>query len=302
MRRFGTHSPPTGRSGAAEGCAHRAAATTVCAMRLPTRRTLVLPAAVAALIGALTACSIGGTHPSAATKKSKSAAAPTASATHDPLAGPIEPAAQLPKSCSKMLSDEDLTAAFGSPQVGDTTYGSFAPLPNIGRTGRVTCSFVIGIDPYGHPEPAGATVSIITYDTAVIAASRAVREVKDTVAKGATAQPVLVDGHPATILVAHANAPTAPAATTASAAATPSSPPTRPGASQTAAAAASSGYTELVMADGNRTFVITIPLSKVSGNAAATALVTMTVLVYQHTLPTTAPPASATASPKPSAT
>jgi hypothetical protein len=62
------------------------------------------------------------------------------------------------------------------------------------------------------------------------------------------------------------------------------------------------------MADGNRTFVITIPMSKLSGTAAANVLVNVMALVYQHTLPPTAPPSASpsapkgSASPKPSAT
>jgi hypothetical protein len=293
-------------------------------MRLLVARHTVVLSGATVLLGVLAACSTGGSPSSAATTTSK-AAKPTAAATYDPMAGPIEAAAQLPKSCSKILQDTDLTAAFGSPQVGDTSYGSYAPLPNIGRTGRVTCGFVIGIDQFGRPGPAGVTVSVITYNTAANAVHRVASNVNDTVAKGATAQPVLVNGHPATILVEPATppppavSPPVPSGTAASATATPGGqPPSSPAQpAPSASATASGGNTELVMADGNRTFVITIPMSKVSGSAAATTLVNIMALVYQHTLPPTAPPtptapssasastptsASPAASPKPSAT
>lgn len=276
-------------------------------MRLEvTRRTVVL-SATAVLLGMLAACSTGGTPSPAAT--SEKPVAPTTAATYNPLAGPIEPAAQLPKSCSKILGDTDLTTAFGSPQVGDTSYGNYAALPNIGRTGRVTCGFVIGVDPFGHPQPAGVTVSIITYNTAVNAANRVSGDIRGTVATGATAQPILVAGHPATILVEPATPPSRSASAPAPSpsATAPSSPAAQPAPS--ASATASGGNTELLMADGNRTFVVTIPMSKLSGSAAVTTLVSIMKLVYQHTLPTpgsSAPsqsaPASATASPKPSAT
>ncbi|HZP50641.1 MAG TPA: hypothetical protein VFB40_05685, partial [Actinocrinis sp.] len=114
------------------------------------RRTEV-PRSASAILGAmgalvaLAACSFGGTQHVAATK-SAAAASPSAPATYDPLSGPIEPASALPKTCSSILSDQDLTSAFGSPQVGDTSYGSYAPLPTIGRTGRVTCGFGISVD------------------------------------------------------------------------------------------------------------------------------------------------------------
>lgn len=306
-------------------------------MRLPvapSRATLVRPAVVprtaaligvstAVLLGALSACSTGGgSTPTASTTSKKPS--PTAPATFNPLAGPVETAAQLPKSCSSILSDTDLTSAFGSPQVGDTNYGNYAPLPNIGRTGRVTCGFDIGIDQFGHPGPAGVTVSIITYNTAANAVSRVANDVNDTVAKGATAQPALINGHPATILyetpVAAASpvssGPVPPSSTASGASPAPPAP-SSPAASPSAGAA-TAGVNELLMADGNRTFVIDIPMSKVSGSAAAGTLAAIMALVYQHTLPPAAPstppspttsasatktasPSASAASPKPSA-
>ena len=311
-------------------CAMRLLVTPFCAPR--TRRTarpgaaaligirtgMGIGAGAAVLLGSLGACSTGGSAPT--TPATTNTPAPTAPATLDPLAGPVEAAAQLPKSCSKVLSDTDLTSAFGSPQVGDTSYGNYAPLPNIGRTGRVTCGFDISIDQFGHPGPAGVIVSIITYNTATNAVSRVAHEVNDTVAKGAAAQPAMINGHPATILVEPAAASPSPAASAPAAASSaasrpPSAPPPNPSPSAKASAAGS-GVTELLMADGNRTFVIDIPMSKVSGSAAAGTLANLMALVYQHTLPPSAPssppsptaptsapaaPSSAAASPKPSA-
>ena len=273
-------------------------------------RTVVLNTVV--LLGAVSACSTGGGAPVAATT-SKKPASPTAAATFNPLAGPLEAPAQLPKSCSSILSDTDLTSAFGSPQVGDTSYGNYAPLPNIGRTGRVTCGFDIGIDQFGHASPPGVVVSIITYNTAANAVSRVANNVNDAAAKGVASQAVLINGHPATILVEPTAAAPSPAA---SASAAPSgkassAPPASPSPAAPPSASvstATSGLTELLMADGNRTFVIDIPMSKLSGSAAATTLANVMALVYQHTLPPAAPssppsptaPTSATA--KPSAT
>lgn len=282
-------------------------------MRLPvasSRATLARPAilrgtatlAAAALL--LSACSLGGSPTTAPT--SKKPAPPTTPSTYNPAAGPVEAAAQLPKSCSAILSDTDLTSAFGFPQVGDTSYGNYAALPNIGRTGRVTCSFDIGIDQFGRPGPAGLIVSIITYNTAANAVSRVANDVNDTVAKGATSQPVMVNGHPATILLEPAAAAPSPAASTpasGAASAPPASPtPAAPGNPSPSASATGSGTNELLMADGNRTFVVDIPMSKLSGSAAATTLVNVMALVYQHTLPPAAPPSpptpTAPASPK----
>jgi hypothetical protein len=283
---------------------------------------LVIGAAVTGtvVLGALSACSTGGSStptPSATSKKPS----PTAASTFDPMAGPAEAAAQLPKSCSKILSDTDLTSAFGSPQVGDTSYGNYAPLPTIGRTGRVTCGFDIGVDQTGKPGPPGLTVSIITYNTAANAVSRVANSVNDSVAKGATARSGLINGHPATILFEPAAASAPPVASVPPPSGTAGAAQSAPPAASSPAAppspspsAAVSGVYELLMADGNRTFVIDIPTSKATGDAAATTLEKIMVLVYQHTLPPTAPPsptapaapsasasASGTASPKPSA-
>lgn len=262
---------------AARGLRSGAPSTTVCGMsvpvvrsaRPPLRHAVALIGALSAL-GALTACSASHAAPPVAPSKSGAPASPSAPVTYDPLSGPVESASQLPKSCSAILGDQDLTDAFGSPQVGDTSYGNYAPLPNIGRTGRVTCGFGIAVDQKGNPGPPVVTVSVITYDTASRAASRVAAEVTGTVAKGASEERGLVNGHPATVLLAPA--------------------------------AAASGDTELVMADGDRTFVITIPVSKLSGSGAVNVLTKIAAVVYQHTLPPGgSAAASAAATPSPSA-
>jgi hypothetical protein len=264
-------------------------------------RLAAVPGALLAL-GVLSGCSLGATQHTAAVK-SKAAASPSATAAYNPLTGPVEAASQLPKTCTAILSDTDLNSAFGSPQVGGTAYGEYAPLPNIGRTGRVTCGFGIGIDQIGKAAPAVATISVATYNTTSNAVGRVASNISDDVAQGATAQPVLVNGHPATVVLQQgagsaSGQPSASAGASASPAASPS-----PSATSTAAAA---GETELLMADGNRTFVIEIPLWKLSGTGAVNVLTNLAALVYQHTLPaggsaSASPPASGSASPSPSA-
>ncbi len=277
-------------AGGRRGLRANAPTTTVCAMSLPVARLGKPLLCTAALVGVLAACSLGGgtPHSAPATSKAPSSSAASAPATHDPLSGPIEPASSLPKTCAAILSDQDLTSAFGSPQVGDTSYGNYAPLPTIGRTGRVTCGFGISVDQAGNAGTPVVTVSVITYDMASRAVSRAAAEVSSMTAKGAAAQPILVDGHPATVLTDQAAAPASPA--------------TGPSATPGAGGSSGSGDSELVMADGNRTFVITIPLSKLSGSSVVNVLTNLAALVYQHTLPAGASAStSAAATPKPSA-
>jgi hypothetical protein len=101
---------------------------------------------------------------------------------------------------------------------------------------------------------------------------------------GATEASVSVGGHPATIVVEQ----TAIGATTAATAATTASgTATNPAPSPTASA--NTGETELVMADGNRTFVLQIPFTRLGAQQAVTALTQLTLAVYQNTIPSASP-------------
>jgi hypothetical protein len=242
-----------------------------------------LPAAVCAigLLGATGGCSPGATQHAAAHPTATASATARAGA---PAAGPLEDASKLPKSCSAILSDTDLATAFGSPQTGDTSYGAFAPLPKIGRTGRVTCGYGIGIDPSGRASAPSLTVSVITYDTAATATTRVASNISGNVAKGATRQSVLVDGHPATVLVLGVLSPAQPSVGVSQSPSAGASAPVSAVATPTAVATPA-GETELLMADGNRTFVVEIPLAKLSGTGAVNVLINVAELVYRHTLP-----------------
>jgi hypothetical protein len=263
------------------------------------RAPICAPLCAAVLLGALAGCSTGGSsHNVAATRSS--AASPSAAKTYSPLDGPTEAASNLPKTCSAILTEANLQTAFGSPQSGDNTYGSYAPLPSIGRTGRVTCGFGIGIDEMGNATNPAVTVSVITYTTAQEALTRLNATIGTSVGRGSTSQPASVGGHPATILVegatgaAPASSSASPPAGQTSPSAVASSPAPPASASPTSAAG---GDTELVMADGNRTFVLLIPLSKLSGTGAVNVLLSLTAMVYQNTLP----PAAAGSPPTPAA-
>lgn len=233
----------------------------------------------------LAGCS-GGTAPVA---DSTPHGSPSAPKTYTPAEGPTEAAGQLPASCGQILSENALSTAFGTTLSTDDSYGSYAPLPSLGRTGRVTCGFGIGIDENGNQTAPAVTVSVATYDTEADAVARAQDTVGSDLAAGATSSQVLVSGHPATIVVV------ADGRSTASATPAPVSSSTfipLPGMSASAAAdpSASSGgaETELVMADGNRTFVVEIPYTQVSGNAAVTILEQLTAAIYTNTLPNAA--------------
>lgn len=271
-------------------------------------RLLVAPGAAlrapmwaAVLVGTLAACSTGTAARDVAATRS-SGASPSAGKTFSPLDGPTEDASLLPKTCSAILTEANLQSAFGSPQSGDNDYGTYAPLPSIGRTGRVTCGFGIGIDEMGNSTNPAVTVSVITYTTAQEALTRLNSTIGSSVGRGSASQPASVGGHPATILV---EPPSPPSAAASGGASTPASAPASASASPAVGASptgtAAGGDTELVMADGNRTFVLLIPTSKLSGTGAVNVLMSLAAMVYRNTLPPGSAPAASTAAGSPSA-
>lgn len=259
-------------------------------------RIRILGAAIlaAATLPVLAGCSMfGGSKNAAAT--ATSAPAPTRSATptssYVPMAGPVEAASALPKECSQILTNAQLQAVFGAGfPIGDN-YGAYAALPSIGRTGRVACIFGVGLDSFGKQSAGSLEVSISTYTSAADAVGRAANTVQSDSQAGATEAAVSVGGHPATVVVEQtAVGATTPAAATPSGTAVASPSPT---------AAANSGETQLVMADGNRTFVLQIPFTKLAAQQAVAVLTQLTLEAYQNTLPA-AGSSSAAVTPSPS--
>jgi hypothetical protein len=268
---------------------------------------------VASTVLCAAGCSLlGGTAKTAATAATGTGTS-TASATpssYSPLAGPIEAASALPKQCSRMLDTAQLQAVFGAGlPIGDD-YASYAALPGIGRTGRVVCAFGVGLDSFGRQSAGAIEVAMATYTSATAAAGRAADTVQSDSRAGATTSTVSVGGHPATIVVEQGAAGASSSATSATSAtsaisATSSSPATSAAAAAPGTSTASqntssplsptaggsgsgSGETELVMADGNRTFVLQIPFAKLSAQPAMTALTRLALEVYRNTLPAAA--------------
>lgn len=257
---------------------------------------VVVTATVAASC-ALSGCSlVGGTAKTAATG-TFAADSPTASPSSGaPSAGWNEPASALPKTCDKILSTAQLQAVFGAGLPIGENYGAYAALPSIGRTGRVTCVFGVGLDSFGRQSAGVLEVSISTYTTAANAAGRAADTVQSDTQAGATTAQVSVGGRPAAIVVEQTpvGASSAAASGAASSSAASSNPVSSAGATPTASAspaasgAAAGGETELVMADGNRTFVLQIPFARLPAQQAVTALTSLALEVYRNTLPNVA--------------
>ena len=251
------------------------------------RNRILVTALLAAALPLLGGCSmLGGSKNAAATTAATTAspaksASPTSTTTYVPMAGPIEAASALPKECSQILTTEQLQAVFGAGFPIGVNYGSYAALASIGRTGRVACVFGVGLDSFGKQSAGALEVSIATYTSAAVAVGRAANTVQTDSQAGATEASVSVGGHPATIVVEQ----TAIGATTATKAASG----TAASATPSPTASANTGETQLVMADGNRTFVLQIPFTKLAAQQAVTALTQLTLALYQNTIPTASP-------------
>jgi hypothetical protein len=249
------------------------------------RIRILVAALLAAALPLLGGCSmLGGSKNAAATTATTASPAKSASPTSSylPMAGPIEAASALPKECSQILTTAQLQAVFGAGFPIGVNYGAYAALASIGRTGRVACVFGVGLDSFGKQSAGALEVSIATYTSAAVAVGRAADTVQSDSQAGATEASVSVGGHPATIVVEQ-TAIGATTATTAAASGTAASPTASP------AASANTGETELVMADGNRTFVLQIPFTRLGAQQAVTALTQLTLAVYQNTIPSASP-------------
>jgi len=251
------------------------------------RIRILVTALLAAALPLLGGCSmLGGSKNAAATTAGTASPAKSASPTSSyvPMAGPIEAASALPKECSQILTTAQLQTVFGAGFPIGVNYGTYAALASIGRTGRVACVFGVGLDSFGKQSAGALEVSIATYTSAAVAVGRAADTVQSDSQAGATEASVSVGGHPATIVVEQ----TAVGATTATtAAATASGTAASPAPSPTASA--NTGETQLVMADGNRTFVLQIPFTKLAAQQAVTALTQLALAAYQNTIPTASP-------------
>jgi hypothetical protein len=90
----------------------------------------------------LAGCSSGEDEPDAATEllfsPESTASAP---ATAQPTGEPAPTPGELPDDCGGVIATADVVRIVGAPLPGETTYVFADALPDIGRTGRVTCGY-----------------------------------------------------------------------------------------------------------------------------------------------------------------
>ena len=185
-----------------------------------------------------------------------------------PASSSAPPAPVLPHDCPDLVPLSAVEEAVGVKLGGEVTYLRAAPVPQSGRTGRVTCGYgtpvatpsaAAGASPT--PTPNGqplVEVSYITYVDADTAAGRVALTVSND-AKTSTLSKVEIDGLPASVLVG-------------------------------------SEWNELVMARGASTIVVEVSPTVLSAEKAPTALVALAkaVLAFDAAAPSS-PPASSPA-------
>ncbi|GAA2029747.1 hypothetical protein GCM10009839_31670 [Catenulispora yoronensis] len=177
---------------------------------------------------------------------SPSSAAPS----FDPAAGPLVDAAQLPKTCSGLVTDADMQLALGNPLSGGDFFQPFQPNAGYKQTGRVVCQYGVVLDAAGKIASNQVEVQLATYADAASARSRGAATVGNLAGSGAQYAPISVAGHPATYVTEAGK------------------------------------DVVLVMFDGNRTFLITVQEALVKGDDAKAFVLKIGEALYKHTTPT----------------
>jgi hypothetical protein len=188
---------------------------------------------------------------------------PVASATASPSA------AVLPSGCSQLLPLGTLESILGFGILGEVNYLKAAPVPQSGRTGRVTCSYgttpsVVTPPPTSKPSrsasPQAAApssllqISYITYVDAKTAAAR-VQTTVETDGASAVVTDVTVGGKPANVLIG----PTS---------------------------------SELLMSDGARTIVVVASSTVLTADKAPAGLESIAAAMLKFDRPTPSPSAA----------
>ena len=196
-------------------------------------------------------CGGGASNPapavnSAAKGTQAPAAATPPAQTLDPAAGPIQDPATLPKTCNGLVTDADIQLVAGAPLPGGDVYTAYQPLPNIKQTKRVKCQYGVVLDATGKVQSDEIEVVMASYSDAPSAKSRGAATVGGLAGNGGALKQLTVAGHPATLVTSATDA-------------------------------------DLVMYDGNRTYLVTIQAALATGDKADTLAATLAASLFKHT-------------------
>lgn len=130
----------------------------------------------------LAGCTAGSDDDPAA-PTSTSSTSPTSSAANPSVAPTSAPPVALPNTCAGLLPLTELDGALGTGLPGAVSYVRGQPIPDIGRTDRITCGFGVVTGEDGVAQPPLLEISLAAYSDPAAAADR----VAVTTAGGQTA-------------------------------------------------------------------------------------------------------------------
>jgi len=107
----------------------------------------------------------------------------------------------LPETCSELLSLDAIDAGLGVRITGTTQYVVGVPEPEIGRTGRVTCSYGVIPNPDGTSSAPLAQASVFTYDSVGSALDRVETVVSQGRSAGNRMQDVPVGNYDGVVII-----------------------------------------------------------------------------------------------------
>lgn len=107
----------------------------------------------------------------------------------------------LPETCADLLSLDAIDTGLGVLISGVTQYVVGVPEPEIGRTGRVTCTYGATPSPDGSLGPPLVQASVFTYDSAASAAERVEAIVSQARNAGERTQDVAVGSYQGVVLI-----------------------------------------------------------------------------------------------------
>jgi hypothetical protein len=163
----------------------------------PLRRRAPVVGALA-LLPLLGSCSDEGGDDDPFADLSAPASAPAATATPTP-GGAATTSGGVPGQCSEVVPPTAILDAIGVPLDGTAAFVTAGPVPESGRTGRITCEYGIAPGPDGQPA-AKVRLSVNGYVDAATAVGRLDENIARAQGQGQQVRALALDGRPGYVL------------------------------------------------------------------------------------------------------
>ncbi|HSK25807.1 MAG TPA: hypothetical protein VK894_02735 [Jiangellales bacterium] len=166
----------------------------------PRRPSRALAATVGACLVVLAGCADG--EPTSADLPFSTGDPPqtftAAPAPGDPAAE--QPPAPVPESCGDLVSTTGVVQVLAVPLSGSGTFVYAGPIPESGRTARITCGYGVVTGPDGVPSPPAVEITLNGYVDEPTAVARLEASVETGRAQGDTVEAADLDGRPGYVL------------------------------------------------------------------------------------------------------